>query len=375
MSKPYASKEARLALSNRLLKAAGGNGDGATEREKRHDKAFERFLRVGRDGLSADDKRLLHEFRDLGEGGLATGLATNSAVLVPQSFQDAVVSSLKQISLLDLCDMQAAADGRPFLVPQDSDASSGVTATMLPENTQLDLTDISGISQTEFTTLKAATAVRVSRELLDDQQVNIVRYLGERFGVRMRNLLASAGTNGNGSAGEYLGFMNSPTIQNVGTAQGATGWDLQNVAISASDCALLEQAIDPAYRANPQCVWMCHPSTLQSLRGYTTTTGAALYPGLSNSPDGVNRIFNRIVATNSYMDVLTITPNSPPQTLRPLALCDFSKLQCRLCDMVLWTLWERWAEFYSVGFIGLLRCAGFYFTDQGRCAAYLQVVN
>ena len=376
MSKPYASKEARLALSNRLLKAAGASSDGATEREKREDKAFARFLKVGRDRLSPEDKRLLSEVRDMSESGagssLASGLASGGGCLVPLSFQTKIVEALKQIPLLDLCDIQPASDGRPFTIPQVSDTST--TSVLLPENSQISLSDLANISMTGMTFMKGATALRVSREFLDDQGVDFPSFLARCFGVRMARLFASSFTNGTGS-GEWLGFMNSPTIQNAGMAQGVTGWDAQNVLISAEDCALLESFIDPAYRESPQCVWMCHPSTLQLLRGYTTTTGAALYPGLSNSPDGVNRIFKREIVTNNFMDALTITPNSPPQTLRPLALCDFSKLQCRLGDMVIWPLLERWAEFYSVGYVAMMRASGAYFTDTGACAAFLEVQN
>jgi HK97 family phage major capsid protein len=168
--------------------------------------------------------------------------------------------------------------------------------------------------------------------------------------------------------------MTSSTIVNAGVAVGANANDGTSAAnsLGLADFATLEAAVDVAYRPNAR--WMCHPSTLQHLRAQPDKQGRPLFPGLQNSPDGVNRIFNREIVTNPFMDQLQAQSSSPTVTRKPLAFADLSRYTIRLrSPMVVARLEERWAEYAIVGYQNVIRLDA-NFTDQGACAAYIQTI-
>ncbi len=75
----------------------------STEHEKRQKAAFSRYLRFGPGQLQPEDKRLIQEFRDMSESGLATGVVASGndgASLVPVGFERSVVSAMKDFSPL-----------------------------------------------------------------------------------------------------------------------------------------------------------------------------------------------------------------------------------------------------------------------------------
>jgi len=347
-----------------LLKLAeDGIANADAEREKRELAALDKFLRLGRDRLSQEEKKLLREARDMGEAGYATGAATGGGILVPVDFNDMVTSAMKDYSpLLSLATIIQSPTGSPRPFPTDQDANS--SGELQPENVQANLADVSQPGQVILTSFKfSSKEIRLSRELLQDQEVNLPEYLARILGVRLGRVISTYCTTGTGS-GQPVGFMNSSTIVNAGTAAGTTGAE-----IAGADFALVESAVDAAYR--PRAKWMCHPSTLQLLRGFVDLAGHPLYPGLSNSPDGIDRIMNREIVTNPAMDALQTGPSNPLTTVRPLALCDFTQYTVRMCPIILQRLDEKYAEFFQVAYVAYQRADG-NFTTAGNCAAYLE---
>jgi HK97 family phage major capsid protein len=316
--------------------------------------------------------------RDMTEAGLATGAATAGGILaVPLPYNHSVISSMKDYSrLIELAtivpsDTPGANSGANMPFPLDLDAN--MTGELTPENQQRTLGDISAPGQVILSSYKFdSKELRISRELLQDQSIDLPAYTARIFGVRLGRIMSQMFTIGTGN-GQPTGFMNSSTIINAGTAVGAagsTGYGGSIVLISPSDLGTLESAVDVAYRSRAKI--MLSPSTLQSLRAATSSTGAVLYPGLHNSPDGVNRLLNYEVVTNPAMDALQTTPGSPPTTTRPIAFADFSRYTIRMLPILLQRLDEKWAEFFQVSYIAYSRADG-NFTDAGACAAYLEV--
>jgi HK97 family phage major capsid protein len=209
MGKTYASREAKLALSNRLLNAAGANHDGATEREKRELAAFDKFLRIGRDRLSQEEKTLLREARDMGEAGYATGTATGGGVFVPLDFNHAVTSAMKDFSpLLSLARIVPTPTGAPRPFPLDFDAN--MTGELTGENQQRNLGDISAPGQVILSAFKFdSKEVRLSRELLQDQEVNLPEYLAQILGTRLGRVVSTYCTTGTGSGQTALSWASS----------------------------------------------------------------------------------------------------------------------------------------------------------------------
>jgi HK97 family phage major capsid protein len=342
------------------------------EHEKREDVAFSKYLRAGKDQLSAEDKRLIREARDMTEAGLATGIATGPGILVPVGFERAVVSAMRDFSpLLQIANVVPVDNGRPHPYPADLDEA--LSGELLPEGLQATTADINQPSQIILNSYKfSSKIVRVSRELLTDEEVTFPSYLARILGIRLARIMSQMFTTGTGTA-QPLGFMNGTSIVNAGAAAGASASDgsSSSASIGVADASLLMSAVNVSYWRNAKfCV---HETTLQAMMSQLDKNGRWLWPGLHNSPDGVSRILNHEIITNPAMDTLQATASSPPITRKPMVFADFSKYTIRRCPMVLWKLEERWAEFFQVGFLAMIRADGNW-TDLGACAAYIETV-
>ena len=362
----------KQSLSALLAEAEGLEAPINTEHEKRQDAAFNRFLRAGKDQLASEDRRLLREARDMTEAGLPTGVATGPGIMVPVGFERAVVSAMRDYSdLLKIANVVAVDNGRPHPYPADLDEA--LSGELLPEGQQATTADINQPSQIILNSYKfSSKLIRVSRELLTDQEVDFPSYLARILGIRLARITSQMFTTGTGTA-QPTGFMVSSTIINAGVAAGASASDgtSSSASIGVADASLLMSAVDVAYRKNAK--FMVHPSTLQSMMSQLDKNGRWLWPGLHNSPDGVNRVLNHEIVTNPAMDTLQATASSPQVSRKPIAFADFNKYTIRRAPMVLWKLEERFAEFYQVGFLAMVRADGNW-TDLGACAAYLETV-
>lgn len=359
----------KLALSNLLREADELESDIENEHQKRQSQAFNNWLIAG-DNCSADDKRLLRERRDMVEAGLATGQATGAGVLVPVGFEHAVASAMKDYSpLLAICSLADAPNGRPHPFPLDADAS--VTGELLGEGQQASLADVNAPAQVILNSYKLSSKIIVvSRELLNDQEVDFANYLPRQLGIRLARIMSQLCTIGSGS-NQPTGFMNSSSIVNAGTAVGAFTNDgaSGSNSLGTADLALLESAVDVAYRKNAS--WMVHPSTLQAMRAQVDKQGRWLWPGLHHSHDGVNRIFGYPLYTNPFVDQLQTQSSSPQLTRKPIVFADFSRYKIRRAPLAVWRMDERFAEFDKVAFLAMQRIDGNW-VDSGACAAYLQ---
>jgi HK97 family phage major capsid protein len=342
----------------------------ASEYERRQSAAFSAWLRQGK-MLDPENKRLLSEIqtRDMIEQGLGIGTAGGPGVFVPVGYEKAVVSSMKSYSkILNLCNL-VEADNRPHPYPLDNEGAS--IGELLGEGQQASIGDVASPSQVIIGSFRFSSKIcRVSRELLQDQEVSLDSYLSRIFAVRLARIASQYLTTGTG-VNQPTGFMNSATIVNAGVAVGAFQNDGASGgnSLGLADFATLESAVDPSYRANSK--WFLHPASLQKLRAQVDKQGHPLYPGLQNSPDGVARIFNREVCTSPFMDQLQTGPSSPTVTRKPIALVDLSRYTCRKGRLVVHRLDELYAEMFAVGFLATMRVDG-NFTDLGNCAAFLE---
>jgi HK97 family phage major capsid protein len=340
------------------------------EYEKRKFAALAPWLRWGELALQGEHHKLLPQLskRDMSEAGLAFGTASGGGILVPVDFNHMVTSAMKDYSpLLSLATIIPTSSGAPRPFPTDLDAN--ISGEILNEGVQANLADVSAPSQVILSSYRfSSKMVRLSRELLADQEVDLPSYLARVLGVRLARIMSTSFTS---SASAPTGFMNSSTIINAGTAVGSAANNGTGGAntIGSSDLALLESAVDVAYR--PSAKFMVHPSTLQSMRAALDKQGHVLWPGLHNSHDGVNRLLNYEVVTNPAMDQLQTVASSPVVTVRPIAFADWSRFTIRMCPLALVRFEERFAELFQIAFIAYCRADG-NFTDAGSCAAYLE---
>lgn len=367
----------KLALSN-LIKEAEEIEDNITqEHRQRQDNAFSNWLRVGFDVLSHDEKRLLRtERRDMIEAGLPTGAASGGGILVPagSEFEHRVMSAMKYTSsLFDICTVIRTSNGRPKPFALDNDATISGEGP-LGEGAQTNMADIGSPSQAILGAYRfSSKMLRISKELMADQEVSFDEYLPRTLGVRIARALSPLLTNGSGT-NTILGFTQGPNVVNAGTAVGANANDGTSGAnsIGTSDLAALENAVDYAYRHNAR--FMLHPNTLKALRAQLDKQGRPLYPGLHHSPDGINRLLNYPVEVNTAIDTLQANSSSPQVTAKPIWFADWSRYTVRLVSpFVLIRSLERFAEFDELAVVMYARCdAGW--TDSGACCAFLETV-
>lgn len=379
--KNYGSEEARLEVIENLIHQSRNPESRArqkTEHHQRQNAAFANWLRVGTDGLASEDKRLLRtsERRDMYEAGLPTGAASGGGILVPagSEFEHRVMSAMKYTSsLFEICSVIRSANGRPKAFSLDNDATISGEGP-LGEGAQTNMADIGSPSQAILGAYRfSSKMLRISKELMADQEVNFDEYLPRTLGVRIARALSPLLTNGSGT-NTILGFTQGPNVVNAGTAIGAGANDGTSGAnsIGTSDLATLENAVDYAYRANAR--WMVHPNTLKSLRSQLDKEGRPLFPGLHHSPDGINRLLNYPVEVNTAIDTLQANSSSPQVTAKPIWFADWSRYTVRLVSpFVLIRSLELYADLDALAVVMYAR-ADARWTDTGNCCAFLETV-
>jgi HK97 family phage major capsid protein len=341
------------------------------ERRDGQAEAFRSFLLSGEDVPSAPQGRL-REMRDMSTSGIATGAATGPGVLVPVDFYAQVQSAERDFSpLIRLATIIDSPNARNLPVPTDLDAAT--FGEMLPEGSQATEADINNPSQVIFGGYKVSSKIiKISRELLTDLGINWDPYLARQFGLRMARTISQYGTTGTGSSGQPTGFLNAPNAINAGVAVGSIANDLVGGpnTLGTIDVTTLLGAIDPIYRDRSSFGFMVHADTLLAMQAQLDRDGRPLWPGLHNSPDGINRILNRPVYTNPFLAPLPTVPQSPPASYRCIAAADFSRVVIRRAPLVVFRLTERFAEFDTLGFLAMQRVDS-NVIDQGACCAYL----
>jgi HK97 family phage major capsid protein len=373
-------------LESLLKEAASLDRGVAIEQEERYMQAFSTYLRGGRDVMTPQQRSLLRDVntygapfqsiqrRDVGEVGLGTGFATGPGILVPVSFQDSVISSMRFAGPMldeDVVSIERTSDGRSMPWPSDNDSLN--TGFFVGENQQVLMEDPGGFGQTIFTSFKfSAGLIRLSTELIQDAQVNLSAYLARIFGVRLGRILNNKLTGGAGST-EPTGFYTASSSAGVAVGGSLNDGSSAGNSLSTADCSTLVQALDPAYRMSPNTAFQAHPNTIETMRRLMTKEGAPAFLGLHNSPDGVDRVLNFKILPNPQMDVLQTTASSPQVTRRVLAFGAWDRYQVRLTPMWISRLTQRFAEVGQVAFLAWVRCDG-NIVDSGSPIKYLTTV-
>ena len=259
---------------------------------ERHTAAFYNWLRRGANGLDEAERQILGMSRD-GRGseitvrgssfghfttreqrlagvfekraqGVATGAA--GAFTVPQGFMNAVEESLLAFGGM----LQAS-----FVLPTDSGNDlpwptvndNAVVGELLAENTAAAQADLN-FSQIILKAYKySSKEVVVSRELLEDNAVNLDQLLGRFLGTRIGRILNTHFTTGDNAA--------KPQGAATFAATGIT--TASATAIAADELFDVFHSLDPAYRVGPQVYWMFRDSTLKAIRKLKDTTNRYLF--------------------------------------------------------------------------------------------------
>ena len=339
-------------------------GGDPAEQEKRLDKAFNKFMRRGLDGLPAEERALVaSRFQadpELRAEGIATGAA--GGYLVPPGFWSNLVIAMKSFGgLLNEVGHIETASGQPLQWPGADDTAN--VGAILGENTQVSQQDIAFTTQTLNAYTYTSKLVLVSLQLIQDSVFDVDAFVTGRLAERIARIQAQHIVSGTGT-GQPQGIVTGTTntlVQATGATttlgSGTTGYD--------SLLTLIHQ-VDPAYRALPDTKFVAHDSFIAAVRKIKDTQGRPLW-----QPDYL---------AGGDRDMILGYPVVVDQSLAALAASSTSALFGNFKRGYIWRdvlglqmlrLTERYADFLQVGFLGFMRGDG-RVNDQRAIAALVQ---
>lgn len=336
-----------------------GKVDGATEKpEEKQAKFREAWRRAmkhdgpaefGFRGISAEDRQLMAEYRDMGTGGGNALQSTGGGYFVPVGFVDEVEQALKYYGpMLDVSTIMETATGQPLPYPTSNDTT--IVGELIGEGSQVSTQDVT-LGNIVFGAYKYSTKmVKVSIELLQDSAFDIESFLKEQFAIRLGRKLNTDFTVGTGSSqpnGIITAATAGPTAAGASTNDG--GSETGGTSIGSDDLIELEHSVDRLYRKG--AIYMMHDSTLKTIKKLKDKYGRPLWlPGLAaNGPDTIN---GYAFAVNN--DMASIAVNA-----KTVVFGDVKKYHVRrVNELSVLRLVERFADYGQVAFIGFARYDG-----------------
>lgn len=324
--------------------------------DAKHEFAFNRYVRFGREELTDAEKRTL-ERRDVNEGApMLSHIGTYSSLgyFVPTGFTASIEDATKYFCPMLDSDVSGVTvlrtdTGNPLPMPTSNDTTQ--VATIVGEAAPVAEDDVTA-SQVDFAAYKFSSGiVKASIELLQDSGVDIEAWLGERFGIRFGRGIEQYLTTGNGSnqpTGLLTAVEASGVSQIVTVGSSANdGTGTSSNSIGSIDLVNLEHGVDPSYRRGAR--YMMNDTTLADLQKLLDKYGRPLWtPGLAeNVPDKIG----------GYPYVINQSMSSVgPGGNIVMLFGDFSKYIVRkVKDLYVKRLDELFAVNGQVGFISFAR--------------------
>lgn len=332
-----------------------GGTENPEERQKKFREVWRRAMKhegpaeFGFRGISAEDRALLAEYRDMGTGGGNALQGTGGGYFVPVGFVDEVEQALKYYGpMLDVAYVMPTSTGQPLPYPTSNDTS--ITGELIGEGAQVATQDVT-LGNITFGAYKYSTKmVKVSIELLQDSAFDIESFLKEQFSIRIGRILNThftVGTGSNQPNGIITAATAGPTA--VGASGNDGGSETGGTSIGSDDLIELEHSVDRLYRKG--AMYMMHDSTLKTVKKLKDKYGRPLWlPGLAvQAPDTIN---GYQYAVNN--DMATVAVNA-----KTVVFGQLKKYMIRqVKELSVLRLVERFADYGQVAFIGFARYDG-----------------
>ena len=311
------------------------SADEAESRDKQHADAFNTYAIRGFEGLSAEQRSILSEYR-----AQSVGTTTAGGYLVPQGFSGELEAALKAYGgMRDASSIVQTASGNDLPWPTVNETAN--VGELLAENTGIAAQDAT-FGQVIFKAYKySSKLVAVSMELLQDSAFSMDTILAPMLGTRIARITNTHFTTGTGT-GQPNGVV-------TGAVVGKTGLVGQTLSVIFDDLVDLQHSVDPLYRKN--ATWMMHDTSLQVIKKIKDSQNRPLFvAGISvKEPD---TILGQPYVINQDIAVMAANAKS-------ILYGDFSKYQIRdVLGVSVRRLDERYAELGQVGFIAFMRTDG-----------------
>lgn len=272
------------------------------EDKEKFDKAFVRFVMLGKDGISNEEREIISRAQS----------TTNSAggYTIPTTLANEIIKGMAAFGgMRENSRILSTAGGETFKFAYNDDTAG--TVELITEGNAITADDDTTFSEVSLGAYKYGQAVYINYELAQDSQFDIVGHITELFSDRFGRGLNAIYTNADGSS-KPNGVMNA-------TSAGVTLADQD--AITYDEILELKHSVDPAYRRNGK--FMLNDSTLLAIKKLSIGSGdarplwqAGMAAGEPATIDGSQYFINQDV-------------DSLGSLKKPMAYGDFSKFIIR----------------------------------------------
>lgn len=293
---------------------------------------FDAYMRRGFEGLNTEQVALMQEHR-----AQATSPGSAGGFNIPEGFGGRIIETMAKFGgLINDCTVLNTSTGNPLPFPTND--SSGEIGEILAENTQANEEDLT-FGQTSLGAYKySSKMVRVSGELLQDEEVNLESYLTNILGKRLGRITSQHYCTGTGT-GQPEGITVGTTL----TAPAASA-----TALAFQDMLDLEHTVDPVYRLGGVGRFLFNDGTLKEVKGLVDGESRPLW---------LPRVADAAPATILGLPY-TIDQGMPDVGADndSVVFGDLTAYYVRqVMGINLMRLTERYADFYQVGFVAFSR--------------------
>lgn len=241
--------------ADQKLKDVGQLNETADERKEQYSKAFTKFVRGGTTSLNQDERKHLTSNYVRGTGNQTTTDA-EGGFMVPEGWTAEINVGRQAVgSVRQAARILRTSTGNTIPYPQVDDTATSVLLTAEAAATTVQDLTFTSVNLLSFT---FRTLVKVSIELLQDEDVNFQTLLTQLFGERMLRGENAFFTTGTGSA-QPEGVVTAAT---EGPPNGLATAD----TLVQNDIYELQHTVDPAYRIGNQSGFMMHDSILKEVK-------------------------------------------------------------------------------------------------------------
>ena len=229
----------------------GSSPDADNDNQKIEQKAFAKFLRGGREALSAEEVK-----------SLITGDDPGAGYLVPAQYVTQMIRQLVQFSPVRQAARVGATANPSVILP----VRTGVTNALWDGETEPASESDPTFAQLEIFTCGMKTYTDISVQTLEDSAIDLNAELNDALGRDFSKKEGTAFVNGTGVK-QPRGIMVHPSVSFI------PGGDASN--LTADGLIDLFHALPPAYRNVG--AWMMNGTTVGAVRKLVTSTGHPLW--------------------------------------------------------------------------------------------------
>lgn len=253
---------------------------------------------------------------------------TNSGAVIPTTVADRIVEYVKNVS--PIAEYATRYEGIGKITIAYEDSTNALSASYVDDLTSADATAQKLLSVT-LEGYMIRVPVKVSQQLLDNSQVDLIAYLVRRIGDTLAAKIEKEFLIG--TSGKVVGLAGGVT-QTV-TAASAT-------AVTTDELIDVQDAVPDIYQANS--IWIMHPKTRTAIRKLKDSEGRYLLNLDLNAKWGYSLLGKPVYASDAMPE--------PAAGAKTIFYGDMSGLACIIRGLRVKVLNERFADENAIGIYG-----------------------